>query len=674
MRMRLCLFAILAAAAVVRAQQPVAPTQEPVGPPRGENSGDYNITNSFETGYRWDLVTGNVGMYRADVNYENGLRLLGSNLTIDSRDGHGRFFDQILLNTIGLGGDPYEAASLQVQKNGLYRYDMLWRLDDFYNPGLTISGGEHFMNTERRLQDQDLVLFPQSKVQIDLGYSRNTQSGPALSTVQLFDTTSSAFPLFANVRQQWNEYRLGGSFDMAGFRLIVRRTWDFYRQDNLYNLTGAEGSGMPGDATVLNQFQRTEPYRGTNPGWLGNLFTNRKRWAMNARMTYTSGSRDFALNELAIGLNRFGAATNQQILVNGNAQRPVLAGNFSVSLFPTGRLSIVNSTSVTNQRIDGNSYFTDFFNGSGSVTTLNFNFLGVRTIANSTDVSYTVNRWLGVYAGYTYSDRQIRVEEAFAIPSITGTASSNFYEQDSHLSAPLAGIRLRPLKPLTINLEGENGHASHPLDPIALRTYHTLGARAQYRARTLQLMAHYRELYNENAPLNFLTYSSRSREFSASGSWAARNWLSLDASYTKLHLDTVGGLTFFAGLPQSQLQTGFNSIYVSNIHSATLMMHFALGRRADLFVGYALTKDTGDGRATAVPAGVTNPVQALLDSVQTFPLTYQSPLARVSVRITPKIRWNAGFQFYGYAEQFQLLGYYQNYDARTGFTSLLWSF
>jgi hypothetical protein len=60
--------------------------------------------------------------------------------------------------------------------------------------------------------------------------------------------------------------------------------------------------------------------------------------------------------------------------------------------------------------------------------------------------------------------------------------------------------------------------------------------------------------------------------------------------------------------------------------------------------------------------------------VQTFPLTYQTPLVRVSIKISPKVRWNAGFQFYGYNEQFGLLGYYQNYSARTGFTSLLWSF
>jgi hypothetical protein len=666
----LALLTVIAAAA----QQPVAPTPDQVGSPRGENVGDYNVTNSFETGYRFALVSGNYGMYRADVNYLNGIRLLGSNLSVDSKDGHGRYFDQILLNTIGLGNDPYQAANLRIQKNGLYRYDMLWRLDEFYNPGLTISGGEHLMDTRRRLQDHDLVIFPQSKFQFDLGYSRNTQTGPALSTVQLFDSRSSAFPIFANVRRYWNEYRLGAQFDVAGFRLIVRHTWDFYKDDTPYNFSGVEGSGVAGNATVLNQFYRSEPYHGSNPGWLANLTRNGKRWGLNARMTYVSGNRDFALSEMATGADRFGAAANRQIFVDGSGQRPVLAGNFTVTAAPTASLTIVNQTSVTNNRIDGNAYFTEFDNGSGSATTLNFNFLGVRTVANATDVNYRVNRWLGAYAGYTFSDRQIRDQESFAIPSVPGTAVSDYYQQTSTLSAETLGIRLRPATPLTINLEGDLGHASHPLTPIAERNYHSLGGRAQYRTRRLQFLGQYRELNNYNAPLNFLTYSSRSRQASASGSWSPNGWFSVDASYTKLHLDTVGGLAFFAGTTSSQLQTGFNSVYISNIHSGTLAMHIGLRKRVDLFLGYAITKDTGDGRASAVPPGVTDPVQALLTSVQTFPLTYQSPLARVSVRITPKIRWNAGFQFYGYNEQFQLLGYYQNYDARTGFTSLLWSF
>ena len=38
------------------------------------------------------------------------------------------------------------------------------------------------------------------------------------------------------------------------------------------------------------------------------------------------------------------------------------------------------------------------------------------------------------------------------------------------------------------------------------------------------------------------------------------------------------------------------------------------------------------------------------------------------------MRWNAGYQFYDYMETFHLLGYYQNFHAHTGYTSVLWAF
>ena len=113
---------------------------------------------------------------------------------------------------MGLGNDPYQSAILRIQKNQLYRYDMTWRLNDYYNPGLTVAGGLHLMDTVRRLQDHELTLFPQSKYRLRVGYSRNTQDGPALSTSLEFGQQQHAqhgLPVFANLRRQWNEYRAG---------------------------------------------------------------------------------------------------------------------------------------------------------------------------------------------------------------------------------------------------------------------------------------------------------------------------------------------------------------------------------------------------------------------------------------------------------------------------------
>jgi hypothetical protein len=662
--------ATLGLAAALAAQEPVAPTPEQAGTVRGENAGLYNVTDSFETGYRWALIGGNLGKYRSDVNYGNGIRLLGSSLAVHSREGHGRWFDEILLNTTGLGNDPYQAATLRVERNGLYRYDLLWRLNEYYNPGLTTSGGLHLMDTRRRLQDHDLTLLPQKPVQLHLGYSRDTQTGPALSSVQEFDSSGPAFPLFTDVRRQWNEYRLGADVSLAGWRFSFLRRWDYYKDDSPYNTTSAIlGNGAP--PVLLTQFRRSEPYHGSSPGWLGNLTTARKRWAANARIAYNSGSRDFALNESVAGAQIPGAAVNRQIFVGGNARRPVTSGDLNLSFFPGERLTIVNNTSVHSTRIDGDSSYNEFNNGSGSGVTLDFRYLGVRTVSNSTDVNYRAAAWMSVYGGYHYSDRLIRYVQAFSGAGAAGRAE---YHQTGILHAGTAGVRLQPLKPLTLNLEGEIGRANRPFTPVSERHYHTLGGRAAYRTRNVQLSAQYRQAYNLNAPLSFAAFNSHARNASASASWTPAPWLSLDASYSKLHLNTASGLAFFAGAGVSQLQQGYSSIYISNIHTGNLGARFTLLSRADLYIGYVITRDAGDGRATATLAGTTDPVQALLASVQTFPLSYQTPMARISIRIAPKLRWNAGWQFYDYSEDFHLFGYAQNYRAHTGYSSVSWSF
>jgi hypothetical protein len=78
----------------------------------------------------------------------------------------------------------------------------------------------------------------------------------------------------------------------------------------------------------------------------------------------------------------------------------------------------------------------------------------------------------------------------------------------------------------------------------------------------------------------------------------------------------------------------------------------------------------GDGRSTPVGAA-TGSALPLFQSAQTFPMSFQSPMARISVRINNKLRWNAGYQYYGYREDFYLT---QNFRANTGYTSVAWSF
>jgi hypothetical protein len=656
---------LLLLTATAMAQQVVAPTTEAVGKTGGEDWNGYNIVDSFETGYRFHTVGGNPSQYRSDINFGNGLRLLGSYFTMNSKDGHGRFFDEVVLTTQGLGNDPYESATFRIQKNGLYRYDLLWRENAYVNPGLTTgnAAGQHLLDTNYETQDHDLTLFPQGRFKFFLGYTHGSQTGAGISTVQLFDSRGNEFPVFDNIRRTRNEYRLGNEFAFFGVRVNWLHGWEDFKEDTPFDLSAFSSGNNPGIAVTLTRFHRSEPFHGTSPYWRVALFSDKRWLSVNGRFTYTGGQRAFVMDETALGTARFGAM-NRETLTAGNGQRPVATGNLTLSLSPTSKLTIVNHTSVYNVRTEGDSAFLQFDNSTLSSNVLYFQYLGIRTIANETDLNYQATPWFGAYAGYHYSNRRIRSIQELSFPE--GSPDITPAEQTNQLHSGILGFRLRPVKPLTITVDGEVGRADRPFTPVSDSNYHALGARVRYRLKSLQLSAFTRANYNINS-VSLSSYSSRARTYAADIAWSPLAWLGFDAGYSKLHLNTIGGIDYFANGNEVQ---GEKSLYVSNLHSGNFGVRFGLKKRADLYLGYSRVQDTGDGRSDPFGPKIDSILPAF-QAAQTFPLSFQSPLARLSLRITEKVRWNAGYQYYGYKEDFYNR---QNYRAHTGYTSVLWSF
>ncbi|MGH9559102.1 MAG: hypothetical protein ACRD30_07665 [Bryobacteraceae bacterium] len=658
---------ILFLSAAAAAQPPIAPTSAPVGNPNGENSENYNIVNSFELGYRFASVGGDTDMYRSAVNYTDGVRLLASSLSIHSRDGHGKWFDDIVLNTQGLGNDPYESASLRVAKNRLYTYGMAWRLNDYFNPALTIASGEHLRNTTRIMQDHDLTLFPDSRIKFFFGYSRNTDSGAALSTVQLFDFRGDEYPVFADIHDHQNEFRLGGEAKFLGFRLNVLRGWVDFKQNEPSNITTPEAGNNPNDLNTLSLFERTQPIHGTSPYWRIGLFREGKRlWAVDGRFAYTSANRAFIYNELAGGTT-VGGLTTQQILSSGDARRPSLAANWNTTLFPASFITITNQTTFNNNRSVGDAVYSQYFLGGPIAPVIPYTYLAIRTFANSTSAEIRARKWLAIHAGYQYSDRRIGVVdnvEPFGAPA-PAPPDNVPVTQSNHLNAGTFGLRIRPVQPLSILLDGEIGRNSEPYTPISNRNYQAFRGRIEYHKKSFRVMAYARTDYNNNS-ISLTSFASRSRNYGADVSWTPAEWFSLDTGYSKLHLNTLGGIDFFA----NNVLLSQQSLYISNIHTATLGARFAIAKRADIFVGYNQVQDVGDGRATPFDGGLYSTLPAF-QAAQTFPLRFLSPSARLSISVNKRVRWNLVYQYYGYGEEFALL---QNFRANTGYSSISFAF
>jgi hypothetical protein len=701
---------------LLQAQPIVAPSPDHPGFALGTDLSSYNVTNSFETGYRFSQVGGDSSFYRGTVNYGNGLRLLSSAFTANSKDGHGYLFDAISLSTQGLGNDPYQVATFRIEKNDVYRYDMSWRLSNYFNPSLDNGDSDTVKNTRRIMQDHDLTVSLAKWAKLKLGYSRNHESGPEFSNYELYigGLARDVLPIDRDTRRDWNEYRVGSQFDFHGFRLTLSHQWEYYKDDSsIDSLVPGQIYPLPLSQpyqpalpvtypTLATAYSRGQPTHGVNQGWFANLNKNRKLWAINARMTYNKGDNSMIYSENESGAAAIATTTpaypgsvacsncgvggpaNAATFMMGNARWPFTAGDVTFSLFPTSNLTIVNSTSAEANRYDGGGQMLQVSSVAATKNIYWLYHMGEGRVSDSLDSNYRLNKWLGLNAEYRYTDRWLVND---LVRSGT-TNSKDLNTLDDHMNTGTFGIRLRPAQPLSVNVDATVGRDSGAETPISPAHFHNIRARAEYRVqKRVRFAGTYRQIYNLNAPVGYsytlnaaygappaAYYASHSRDLSFNSSFTVNRNLSLDASYSKTHLDTLANL--WAEIPSSPTlvvsERGYVSQYVSNVHTVSLMARTTL-HRGTFYAGYNIARDTGDGRAVQ-NLGLQDPAASYLAGLNTFPMTYQAPMARLSIKITEKMRWNGGWEFYRYNQKFAYFGYMPYYRAQTGYTSLSWAF
>lgn len=262
----LVVVALLMLAPVVRAQDDSTEN-------KGIDSGNYNISQTIEAGYRVSEIGGNPDTYGTFVNLSSGVRLFDYSLDVRSLNHEGLFFDDLNFSNFGYGGDPVDVTRLRIQKNKWYDFRLLFRRDKYFwdyslfanplnpaalNPiGSTTTGcivgpptvaypqggpgycskpsvaqvtSPQALDLVRRMQDYDLTLLPQSKIRFRLGVSHNREEGPGF-----FTTDSGTVPDFPeNYSYTTNSYRAG-----VDFKVLPRTTisydqfYTYFKQDNV---------------------------------------------------------------------------------------------------------------------------------------------------------------------------------------------------------------------------------------------------------------------------------------------------------------------------------------------------------------------------------------------------------------------------------------------------------
>jgi hypothetical protein len=251
---------------------PASRAQDDATETKGVDSGNYNIQQTIEFGYRANEVNGNQDTYDTFINLGSGVRLFDYTLDMRSLNHQGLLFDNLSFSNFGYGGDPNDVSRLHIDKNKWYDFHLLFRRDKNFwdynlwanplnpaspNPVGSVTTGcivspptsahpglpgycsspavaevnsPHGLDLVRRMQDYDLTLFPQSRVRFRLGFSHDRDQGPGF-----FSTDSGGVPDFDQTfSYTTNAYRAG-----VDLRILPRTTisydqfLSYFKQDNV---------------------------------------------------------------------------------------------------------------------------------------------------------------------------------------------------------------------------------------------------------------------------------------------------------------------------------------------------------------------------------------------------------------------------------------------------------
>jgi len=660
-------------AAAAGAQPVVTPT--PDAPGDLEEAGPYTISNSFETGHRFAEVAGNEDAYRSSVNYGNGLRLFEGELRIHSKEGRGTLFDEFSFNTQGAGRDPYQSHIVRAEKHKYFRYDMQFRIVNYNNRLPSLWNGEQGVNSERIFQNHNLTLFPGSRIEVLLGFDRNKHTGPSF-TSQGLNTSIGEFDadnfvrMRRRIRQVNNQYRAGVNFQVFGLAVTFQQALDNYKEDPVF----ADASQVPGvvdNVQPVERLRRDEPIHGNTPVTSVAIRTEKERLLnFHGRYVYSSGERNFILSEdLAAAGPGAAAPTLRHTFILGDADRKQGTGDLTVTLLPNPKWAVTNTTSINDTRISGASAFLETTVFTNEF--VEFEMLDIRHITNSTEVNFRPVPKLSLYGGFHFTTRRIRTRNILDFPEFQ--FDSELAEQDNDIHSTVGGVRWRPLRGLRMSFDFEVGDADNPFTPIAEREFHNEAARIQWRKNGLLLGFTFKNAQNDNN-FSLINHSSTSRQFSAQGAWShPTGKFTLDANYAKIEINTASGIfNFFDGSEEAPRAA---NLYISNLHTFYFGSRIAPRERFTFYLGYSISKDTGADRDLTFAEGVEpNFPDFGFDGVNffnSFPLTYQSPQARLSVRLNKLVELNLGWQFYNYEERFSGA---QNFNAHVGYSSLRWTF
>jgi hypothetical protein len=637
-------------------------TQTPA--PSPEVKAPYVINWSTEFGWRFKGVEGNQNEYRSQLDYDRGMRLFSGNFFARPGNGSGPLFDNLLVNSVGWGGDPTQYTHAQIDKAGWYRFIATYRRFAYFNDLANLALGQHTADTTYEIGDFNLTLFPQNRrFSAYLGYSLERIKGNSMVT---YDYSRNEFPILSPFNTRADDYVFGVNARLWIFDIGFEQGFRFFKNDTTYDIAGPEHGNSSGP-TMLATFHRDLPTRGRIPFTELSLHPEvNKKLDITARFIYASATTDSNLFETVTGTDNSGhKIILDEASIVGNAKRPNALGNLGISYLATKKLTISDSFRYNSFRINGGDQLLEtLLTSSGGMPlpptftdTLSFQLLSYRVLWNAIEADYAFNPRLSAHLGYAHGDRRV-IKADFTVPPGGNLASP---EVTNNTDSVFGGFRAKPYEVWTLYFDFDHGTADNVFTRVSNYNYTNFRARSLIRPRkTLAINASLVTNDNTNPTLaqvgavfipfgvNFTT-----RIFSASADWTPGPRLSLSGGYTYSHIDTNAAIVFFL----NSIQTPGTSKYFLRDNFVFATANIQLHPRATLLAGFRVNHDNAPDTGAPSPRVL----------ISVYPYQRVTPEARLSINVRRQLDWNAGWQYFDYHDKlFSTL----SYRANLGYVSL----
>lgn len=682
-----------------------------------DKMGDYMVVGSLEFGYRGISVDGDHNKFQSDLNYKAGPRLFDSSFLMRSQEGQGALFDTLMVTSTGWGADPQGNFRINAEKPKWYRFDGTYRrfkyfrfVNSFANPNWVFSPttfnvppkigtGEHGTDTRMHVGDFDLTILPKNQtIRFNVGYSPERYDGPAFTN---YHVGGNEFNFLNNARSRANDYRVGADGKLGPIDFSFLQGFRRFRDDSFINQAAPPINVNP-TAASLTSYHRDEPSRGSVDFTRFSLHTLvAQKLDITGRIIYSKAKSDFTFVENFTGRNWNPRVTGWppsppaatpnilnlgQYNITGNTERPNTVGDVGLTWLATDKLRISNTFRVEDFEITGFAVFGDFFSitrGAGATLrtdTVGFSNLDAtrvtnyRKYQNTFEGDYQFNNRYAIHLGYRYGNRKI--DESFegfnlgSNGSLTPPAvrTSEFESEENHTHAVIGGFKARPANNWTIYFDGEHGTADNVFTRIGNYDYTNFRGKSRYSpTRRLSLNAAIIVRNNSNpseiagVSIEDFGVSVKSRTFTSSIDWTANSNLSFTTGYNYNWVNSNAVVDYFFN---SIRHPSGRSLYFVRNNYFFVDTVARLHPRATLYAAYRINKDTGQGNRLADPTG--NP--GFL--IASYPMSFQSPEARLALRLTSRVDWNVGYQYYNYNESTLVGPRPENYHAHLPYTSL----